>query len=253
MKTGKRWSPWKTRIAVLLLALPMLLNATGCAKDRASVEKNLMSQQSTVRHEGVAERYRVGCPDAVELVVSERPEFSGRHEIDSDGRIDLGEYGKLHIEGRTAPEIVKLVAEETGARPESVQVRVSEFRSQHVLLFGEVIGWQRSVPYRGQETVLDLLQRVGGITPGAEPRDVYVLRPHLGDNRRPEAFHVDLHAIVLKHDHQTNFRLLPFDQVYVGETRRAQIEKALPPWLRPLYQGVWNTKPEAAAKTKTAD
>jgi len=253
MKTGKRWSAWKTRTVVLLLALPMLLHAPGCAKDRVSVEKNLMAQQSAVRNEGVPERYRVGCPDAVELVVRQRPEFSGRHEIGPDGRIDLGEYGRLHIEGRTTPEIVKLVAEETGASPECVQVRVSEFRSQHVLLFGEVIGWQRSVPYRGQETVLDLLQRMGGITPGAEPRDVYVLRPHLGDNQRPEAYHVDLHAIVLKHDHQTNIRLLPFDQVYVGETRRAQIEKALPPWLRPLYQGGWNTKPEAAAKTKGAE
>jgi len=253
MKTGKRWSAWKTRTVVLLLALPMLLHAPGCAKDRVSVEKNLMAQQSAVRNEGVPERYRVGCPDAVELVVRQRPEFSGRHEIGPDGRIDLGEYGRLHIEGRTTPEIVKLVAEETGASPESVQARVSEFRSQHVLLFGEVIGWQRSVPYRGQETVLDLLQRMGGITPGAEPRDVYVLRPHLGDNQRPEAYHVDLHAIVLKHDHQTNIRLLPFDQVYVGETRRAQIEKALPPWLRPLYQGGWNTKPEAAAKTKGAE
>ena len=40
----------------------------------------------------------------------------------------------------------------------------------------------------------------------------------------------------LKHDHRTNIRLLPFDQVYVGETRRAQIEKAIPPWLRRMYQ-----------------
>jgi len=253
MKTGKRWSAWKTRTVVLLLALPMLLHAPGCAKDRVSVEKNLMAQQSAVRNEGVPERYRVGCPDAVELVVRQRPEFSGRHEIGPDGRIDLGEYGRLHIEGRTTPEIVKLVAEETGASPESVQARVSEFRSQHVLLFGEVIGWQRSVPYRGQETVLDLLQRVGGITTDAEPSDVYVLRPHLGDNQRPETFHVDLQAIVLKHDYKTNIRLLPFDQIYVGETRRAQIEKAIPPWLRPIYQVVCNTKPDAAGKIKAAD
>ena len=99
--------------------------------------------------------------------------------------------------------------------------------------------------------MLDLLQRVGGITPGAEPKDVYVLRPHLGDNRRPEVFHVDLHAIVLKNDHRTNIRLLSFDQIYVGETRRAQIEKALPLWLRGAYQVVWHTRPPAAKAPET--
>src|SRR5258706_1695070 len=105
-----------------------------------------MAQQSAAGQEGVAERYRVGCPDVVELDMPQRPEFNGKHEIGPDGRIDLGEYGNLRIEGRTTPEIVKLLVEETGASAESVQVRVAEFRSQHVLLFGEVIGWQRSVP-----------------------------------------------------------------------------------------------------------
>ncbi len=253
MKTGKRWSSWKTPTAALALAVPMLLCAPGCVKDRAAVEKNLMAQPSAQRQEGVAERYRVGCPDVVELAAPQRPEFSGRYEIAPDGRIDLGDYGKLRIEGRTTLEIIKLIAEETGANSESVQVRVAEFRSQHILLFGEVIGWQRSVPYRGQETVLDLLQRVGGITRGAEPKDVYVLRPHLGDNHRPEVFHVDLHAIVLKHDHRTNMRLLPFDQVYVGETRQAQIEKAIPPWLRGPYQALWGAKADPAATAKPAN
>jgi protein involved in polysaccharide export with SLBB domain len=186
----------------------------------------------------------------LELVVADRPELSGRREIGADGRIDLGDYGKLRVEGRTTPEIVKLLASETGASPEAVHVKVSEFRSQHVLLFGEVIGWQRSVPYRGQETVLDILQRVGGITADAAPKDVHVVRPHVGENRRPEVFHVDLHAIVLKHDQRTNIRLMPFDQIYVGETRRAQIEKAIPPWLRFTYQWALDPKSHKAAQPK---
>ena len=200
-----------------------------------------MAQQSAAERVEVGLRYRVACPDVVELVTP-RPELSGPREIQPDGRIDLGEYGNLRIEGKTPPEIAALIAEETGETPHAVEVRVAEFRSQHVLLFGEVIGWQRSVSFRGPETVLDLLQRVGGITPGAEPRDVYVVRPHLGDNQRPEVFHVDLHAIVLKHDHKTNIRVLPFDQVYVGQTRKAQIEQAIPPWMRGVYQAIWDTK-----------
>ena len=110
-----------------------------------------------------------------------------------------------------------------------------------------VVGQQRSVPYRGQETVLDLLQRVGGLTPGAEPDDVYVVRPHIGDNKRAEVFHVHLRAIVMKQDHKTNIRLLPFDQVYVGETRQARVEKAIPPWMQPIYRAFWNTRDQESA------
>jgi protein involved in polysaccharide export with SLBB domain len=218
-----------------LLCGPLLLHASGCAKDRSLVEHQLMAQQSLDRKDNVANHYRVGCPDTIALEVAERPEFNGRYEIGPDGRIDLGDYGNPRIEGKTIAEIGKLLGSEIGVDPANTKVSVVTHRSQHLLLFGEVIGWQRSVPYQGQETVLDLLQRVGGITKGAEPRDVYVVRAHLGESQRPEVMHVDLHAIVVQNDPRTNIRLLPFDQIYVGETRRSQIEKAIPPWLRGIY------------------
>jgi protein involved in polysaccharide export with SLBB domain len=244
MKAGKRWSSWKTPATGLALAL--LAIAPGCARDRFNVEKNLMSQKSDLHQQEVRDRYRVGCPDILDVTLPHHPEISGEREIGPDGRMDLGEYGALRVEGRTIPEIIKLLTEEIGASPEGMKVHVAEYRSQHILLFGEVIGWQRSIPYRGQETVLELLQRVGGITSGAAPKDVFVVRPHLGESRRPEALHVDLHAIVLKHDHRTNIRLMPYDQVYVGETRQAQVERAIPPWLRGAYQTVWHSRPDPA-------
>jgi len=236
MKTGKRWSSWKAIPTAFFLCGPMFLHAVGCAKDRSLVEHQLMTQQSLDRKDIVASHYRVGCPDTIALEVAERTEFNGRHDIGPDGRIDLGDYGSLRIEGKTTGEIAKLLSSEIGVEPAKIKVSVITHRSQHLLLFGEVIGWQRSVPYQGQETVLDLLQRVGGITKGAEPRDVYVVRPHLGESQRPEVIHVDLHAIVVKNDQRTNIRLLPFDQIYVGETRQSQMVKAIPPWLRGGYR-----------------
>jgi polysaccharide export outer membrane protein len=243
MKPGKgRWLAVRPlRSAAVLFACALF---TGCAVGRANVEKKLMAEKAPVTQEGVTEQYRVGCPDVLEIRVDERPEFTAKHVIDAGGRIDLGDYGKLRVEGKTLTEIAKLLAEETGSRPEAIHVRVLEYRSQFVLLFGQVIGWQRSVPYQGQETVLDLLQRVGGITPGAQPENVHVVRVHLGGSQRTEVFHVDLNAIVAKHDPRTNIRLLPFDQIYVGETRQNRVEKSFPPWLRPAYQAFWRMLPK---------
>src|SRR5262249_36916641 len=56
-------------------------------------------------------------------------------------------------------------------------------------------------------------------------------------------FHIDLDAIVLKHDNATNLRVLPYDQIYVGETRQARIERFIPAWFRPMYQVFWGLEP----------
>src|SRR6202022_2652302 len=150
------------------------------------------------------------------------------------------------VEGRTPPEVARLIASETGQPPGDVEVRVAEFRSQHVFLFGQIVGWQRAVPYQGQETVLDLLQRVGGITPGAAPGDVYVVRSHIAQGRAPEVFRIDLRAIVMDRDARTNLRLRPFDRVYVGESRSLDVEKCIPPCFRPFYEllcGLYRPQP----------
>lgn len=232
MKTGKRWSTWKASLAAAVLTL----NAAGCLTDRAQIEKSLKTP-STHGEEVVAQTYRIACPDIIALTIPKRPEFDGRYQIGADGRINLGDYGNPRIEGRLLNEAAGVIAAEVGVTAAEVQVRIVEFRSQHILLFGEVAGRQHSVPYRGQETVFELLQRVGGITPGAAPEDVYLVRPHLGDNRRPEIFRIDLAAIALRHDPRTNIRVLPFDQIYVGESRAAKVENAVPPWLRWMTEG----------------
>lgn len=214
--------------------------SVGCIAGRSQVDKNILAEpMAAARNQGVADSYQVLHPDILELQVRDQPELHGRFEVGVDGRIDLKHYGRLRVEGRTPPQIAVLIAEETGTSSEGVAVRVAECRSQHLLLFGQVIGWQRRIPYQGQETVLDVLQRAGGITWEAAPEKVYVVRTHVADDRRTEMFHVDLEAIVMKRDHRTNVRVMPFDQIYVGETQQAHFERCIPRWMRPWYRQFW--------------
>src|SRR5262249_40550678 len=150
---------------------------------------------------------------------------------------------RLRVEGQTAPEIARRMALAVGVRPAGVQVHVAEFHSQHVYLFGPGIGVQRAVAYQGPETVLDLLQRTGGITAGAAPHHVYVAPPRVVGARPPEVFPINLRAILLNQDQHTNLRLQPFDQVFIGETRRASLQKCMPPCFRPLYEAVCGLRP----------
>jgi protein involved in polysaccharide export with SLBB domain len=231
--------------------------AAGCVSGRSRFERALLADRTPAAHGDAAALYAVHCPDVLELNVVGRPEWDGRRRVGPDGFIGLGDAGPLCVDGLRPAEVAAAVARRAGVPPERVHVRVAAFNSQQVYLFGEVAGSQRAVPYQGPETVLDLLQRVGGLSPAAAPTDVQVVRAHVADGKTPEVFQVDLAAIVVKHDQQSNVRLLPFDQVYVGQSRRSTYVPAVPPWLRPLYNalvGMWRpnagTKPPADKDAK---
>ncbi len=245
--TGNVQDARRSPVLVLLLVL-----LGGCATDKHQVEKNLMGDRDSQRSQGVVENYLVGFPDVLEFEVAEHSEFSGQARVGPDGRVLLlqragddrmGGGQRLRVEGHSTAEIARLLADLTGIAPDKIKVRVAEYHSQHLYLMGQVVGWQRTASYQGQETVLDVLQRVGGITPGAAPDDVYVVRAHLADSQRPEVFHVDLDDIVLKKKLETNIRVMPNDQIYVGETRQARLIKCFPPWMQPMFLALCGSRP----------
>ncbi len=183
----------------------------------------------------VQARYIVHCPDLLEVEAPGRLNDAAL-PVGADGCIALSEGSRFYVEGMTAPEIARAAAEHLGLPPEQVRVGVVEYNSQEIYLFGEVAGGERAVPYQGPETVLDLLQRMGGLASGAAVGNVQVLRSHVADGTSPELFQVDLAAIVLHGDQKTNVRLEPFDQIYIGQTKRSCLKTLLPPWVQALHE-----------------
>jgi protein involved in polysaccharide export with SLBB domain len=172
----------------------------------------------------------------VELTVAGRPALCGVQPVGPDGRLDLGRLGRLRVEGRPPEQIARQVAAVAGVPAGQVRVRVAEYRSRHVYLYGEVRGAQRSIPYQGPETVVHLLQRCGGVTPGAAATDIYVIRPRIAEGKPPQIFRVNVKNMAAHQDEKTNLLVQPFDEVYVGETRQSCLEKCIPPCLRPLFE-----------------
>jgi protein involved in polysaccharide export with SLBB domain len=215
----------------------------GCAQTRPHVDQAVKADRGgPARNEGVAEQYVIRCPDVLEVAAADYPDLPPRATVGADGRLDRDDLGRARVEGETAAEAARAVAAALGVPPAAVRARVVEYNSQQVYLFGEVLGQHRAVAYQGPETVLDLLQRVGGITPGAAEGDIHVIRSHVADGHDPEVFHIDLRAITVGKDMSTNVRLRPFDQVYVGQTRRAVIDRCVPPWLRPAYEAAFGMR-----------
>jgi len=230
-----RISDFGFRISLLLLAALL----SGCATNR-NLDRALLAPNPSANRE-VANGYHVQCPDVLDVTADFRPDIpAGRRVVGPDGCIDLGIAGRVRVEGLSPAQIAVRVAVAAAVPAATVQVRIAEYKSQQVYVFGQVTGLQRAVPYQGPETIRDFLQRAGGLAPGAEPSEVHVIRANVADGKRPEVFVIDLKAIVMKHDERTDIRLEPFDEVFIGETRQSSYEKAIPPLLRPLYETLVN-------------
>jgi protein involved in polysaccharide export with SLBB domain len=221
----------------LLLAL-----LSGCGQV-PGLDRALLADRDPAAHRGdLTSHYIIHCPDVLTFEVEGRPDCAGERVVGSDGRVRLLPDVAMRVDGLTVPQVEAVASSRLNVPPERVHLTISAYNSQQVYLFGEVSGLQQAVPYRGPETVLELLQRAGGVTSGAAPRDVQVVRAHVADGKAPEVFQVDLAAIVLQHDQGSNLTLEPFDKVYIGQTRQCKLSKCLPPWLRALYEEFWDMR-----------
>lgn len=190
-------------------------------------------------------RYRVACPDVLEVSFADRPDWDAFAAIDLDGRLLIDSSCQPRVEGLTLDEVRDELAKWAGVPAESVEVALASPRSGQLFLNGPVRGRTRVEPYRGPETAIGFLTRVGGLPPGSKWNQVYVVRPHVATGQPPQVFRVNVEAVLLDNDPSTDVSLRPSDQVYVGETRSSSFSRSLPHWLGTAYRRVTGLLPDS--------
>lgn len=221
-----------SHLAGWLLA-PALALLLGCAAAHQRVEQSLMNDRNPASHSRDLESYyRVQYPDVLVIEATGRPDCSGRRVVGLDGSVSLTPQLSVAADGQRVGDLARGVARRLRLPEQAVRVRVAEYHSQRLYLVGEVDARQQVIDYRGPETVLDVLQRVGGIVPGAAVEDVHVVRPHVADGKPPEVFAVNLPAVLSRRDLATNLRLQAGDRIHIGQTRGSRMADTLPPWLK---------------------
>jgi protein involved in polysaccharide export with SLBB domain len=229
------------------MAMAMLLASSGCL---FTCRKAQLPPPPADRPINPAEHYTLACPDVIEVKLAARPQLGYLVKVNPDGCIDLGRLGSCRIEGDTVDEAAARIAEHARIPPSQVLVQVVEYKSRQVFLIGPVNGEPRVVDYRGPETVVEILQRTGGLSQDAQPDEVYVVRAHLGEGIPAEVLTVDLDAIQQKEDQRTNVHILPLDSIYVGEKPRSRIARAVPAFFKPLYASVLELIPTRKSSAK---
>lgn len=145
--------------------------------------------------------------------------IAGEHLVAADGRVNLGIYGGVYIAGMTVEEAKTAIEAHLSRFLDNpkVAVDVGAYNSKLYYVITEGAGYGESVsrfPVTGNETVIDALAQINGISQLASKSHIWVARPVPGgcDQILP------VHWKEITGDGATssNYQLLPGDRVYLA-------------------------------------
>jgi polysaccharide export outer membrane protein len=146
---------------------------------------------------------------------------SGQYLVGPDGTINLRQYGVVHVAGLTVTEarlaIQKHLSRYLDSPQLSVEVVAYNSKVYYVVTQGAGMGDSlRRFPITGNETVLDALSQVGGLSQ-LSSCEIWIARPAPGNFGCEQVMPVDWVAITQGGSTVTNYQVLPGDRVFIAQ------------------------------------
>jgi polysaccharide biosynthesis/export protein len=164
---------------------------------------------------------------------------TGPHLVRPDGTVSLGTYGSVRVVGLTLAETRAAIEAQLSKHllnPE-VLVEVQGFNSKtyYVIMDGGGAGQQVvRLPVTGNETVLDAIANVNGLSPVSSTHHIWVARPAPSDCAPYQILPVDWFSVSTRGDPTTNYQLMPGDRVYVDAQTAVVVDTYLARFLAPI-------------------
>lgn len=193
-----------------MLFFPVMI--ASCATKQLRVSEYRVAPETPNPAKPPEEFYVVGAGDVIGVNVWKEPSLSGAVKVRPDGYITLPLVNEVQVVGLTTSQLRKLLEEkykEFTTDP-FVTIRIEAIASTEVFLVGEVV---RTGAYQlnGNETILQVLSRVGGLGVFADRSNIKVVRRE-GD--KITQYVVDYDAII-KGDLKQDILLRPGDRIIV--------------------------------------
>jgi polysaccharide biosynthesis/export protein len=200
------------RVVAFALMLGAALAVTACASP-----STLPPAKAGEAHEAPA--YRIGPGDVLNIFVWRNPELTTSVPVRPDGRISVPLLEDLLAAGKTPSELGREMEQELGVFIQNplVTVIVTNFVGtfeQQVRVVGQA-QQPRSIPYRSDMTLLDVMIAVGGLTPFADGNRATLVRTVNGTQQQ---YRVRLNDLLRGGDIAANTAILPGDVVIIPET-----------------------------------
>jgi polysaccharide export outer membrane protein len=182
---------------------------------------------------------------------------TGQYLIAPDGTINLRQYGLLRVTGKTVTEIrrdlTKHLAQYFDSPEVTVDVIAYNSKVFYVITQGAGLGDNvRRVPITGNETVLDALSVINGLSQVSSTQ-VCIARPAPAGAGYQQILPVDYEAIVKGGSAATNYQIMPGDRVFIAEDGATSFNNWLTKMTAPVERllGITSLGTSAIRSTQT--
>jgi polysaccharide export outer membrane protein len=163
---------------------------------------------------------------------------TGEHLVAPDGTVNLGTYGQAYVAGLTLQEAKQAVDAQLARSLDNPNVSLSVFaynsKVYYVVTEGAGLGDTLvRFPITGNETVLDALAQVNGISRVSSKR-IWIARPMPGGAGCDAILPVDWREITKGASTATNYQILPGDRIFIAEDKLIAIDATLNKMIAPL-------------------
>jgi len=193
---------------------------------------------------------------AVSLVeIAGSQQIAGQHLVGPDGTVTLGAYGSVPVVGltlRQAKDVMERYLLSTGQFREVVlAVDVFGYNSKVYYIITEGAGLGDGVarfPVTGNETVLDAIANINGLTQVSSKR-IWIARP-VPHSDNYQILPVDWKAVTASGAALTNYQIMPGDRVFVAEDKLVALDTSLAKLFAPLERTMGFTLLGAGTATR---
>jgi len=163
--------------------------------------------------------------------------IDGVYLVGPDGTINLKQYGAVYVAGLTLPEAREALRRHLTQFLDSpeVSLEVLAYNSKVYYVITEGPGEDDNVirlPCTGNETVLDAVAQVGGVSQVSSKR-IWIARPSPAGTGCEQVLPVDWNAITRGGNTATNYQVLPGDRIFIAHDEmiamHAWIDKMVAP------------------------
>ena len=200
----------KNNLSIASVAIAAVL--FGCATKDLRVQEFQVAAGTPDPSKPPEQFYLIGAGDTLNINVWKEPTLSGTVKVRPDGYVTLPLINEVQVAGQTTANLRNTLEDkykEFTTDP-FVTIRVEAIASSEVFLVGQVTK-AGAFPLSGNETLLQLLTRAGGLGIFADRSNIRVVRREAS---RVTEYTVDYDAII-KGDLKQDVLLRPGDRVIV--------------------------------------
>jgi len=199
----------KKRI-VLLFAL--IISAVSCSTKELRVQEFRVAAGTPDPGKPPDEFYVMGAGDVLNINVWKEPSLSGTVKVRPDGFVTVPLVNEIQVVGMTTAQLRKVLEDkyrEFTVDP-FVTIRLEAIASSEVFLVGQV-NKPAAIPLNGNETLLQILTRAGGLTVFADRSNIRVVRR---EGNKVTEYIADYDGII-RGDLKQDILLRPGDRIIV--------------------------------------